>query len=102
MDGKVKYESLKDAAEGLVAKSKALDEPIDKYLEQSQKIGEDGAAAWGGTAAEMAVPILKKIKDDIIAIQSACNEFSENAKKSLQSYQKADSTSESKVNDIIG
>ena len=39
MDGNVKYASLKEAAEDLVTKANSLDDPIDRFIEESQKVG---------------------------------------------------------------
>lgn len=102
MDGNVKYASLKEAAEDLVTKANSLDDPIDRFIEESQKVGEDGSSAWGGTAAEKVVPILNKIKEDIVTLQAACDEFSKDATTSLNSYQQADAQNEAKLNDVIG
>ncbi len=101
MDGNVKYDSLKDAAEALVTKAKNLSEPIDNYMNQSQKIGETGSEAWGGSAAEQIVPVLTRIKEDIVVLQSACEEFSKNVSISLQTYQQADAANQNKVNEVI-
>lgn len=102
MDGKVKYNSLREAAEALVTLSGNLDDPIDNYMTNSQKIGEDGAAAWGGDSAEDIVPVLSKIKDDIVTLQSACSEFSRNVSAALERYEQADASSENDVNGVVG
>ena len=67
-----------------------LDDPIDTYMQQQNQIGESGATAWGGTAAEQIVPILDAIKADIVELQAACQEFSEKVSASLENYAAAD------------
>ena len=102
MDGRVTYNSLKEAVEALDKYAQQLDDPIDQFLNEANQIGEDGASAWGGTAAESVVPVLQKIKADIVQLQAASAEFSENVNKSLQNYADADAQNTNAVNDVIG
>jgi uncharacterized protein YukE len=102
MDGRVTYNSLKEAVEALNKYAQQLDDPIDQFLNEANQIGEDGASAWGGTAAESVVPVLQKIKADIVQLQAASAEFSENVNKSLQNYADADAQNTTAVNDVIG
>ena len=100
MDGKVVYGSLKDAVDALTADAQKLDDPIDTYLQNANKIGDTGADAWGGTAASQVVPVLQAIKADIVQLQEACTEFSNNVDVSLANYNQADQENINKVNDI--
>jgi len=102
MDGRVTYNSLKEAVEALNRYAQQLDDPIDQFLNESNQIGEDGASAWGGTAAESVVPVLQKIKADIVQLQAASAEFSENVNKSLTNYENADAQNTAAVNNVIG
>ncbi len=90
MDGQVRYGSLEEAVKALVNQANNLDDPIDTYMQQQNQIGESGATAWGGTAAEQIVPILDAIKADIVELQAACQEFSEKVSASLENYAAAD------------
>lgn len=101
MDGNVTYASLKEAVDSLNNDAQKLDDPIDRYMQQSGNIGEAGAAAWGGTAAEAVVPTLMKIKEDIVKLQEACAEFSSNVNASLANYAQADTQNINQVNDIV-
>jgi uncharacterized protein YukE len=101
MDGRVTFNSLKEAVEALNKYAQQLDDPIDQFLNEASTIGEDGASAWGGTAAESVVPVLQKIKADIVQLQAASAEFSENVNKSLQNYQAADAQNTAAVNDVV-
>ncbi len=101
MDGRVTYNSLKEAVDALVKYAQQLDDPIDKFLTESSQIGEDGASAWGGTAAESIVPVLQKIKADIVQLQDASAEFSENVNRSLQNYENADAQNQAAVNKVV-
>lgn len=101
MDGNVTYASLKEAVDALNSYAQKLDDPIDRYMEQSGKIGEQGSNAWGGTAAESVVPTLMKIKSDIEQLQRACSEFSNNVNQSLSTYEQADTQNVNKVNEVI-
>ena len=100
MDGSVKYNSLKEAVDALNKYAQQLDDPIDQFLNESNQIGEDGAAAWGGTAAESVVPVLQKIKADIVQLQAASADFSENVNRSLQNYETADTANAAAVNKV--
>ena len=100
MDGKVVYGSLKDAVDSLNSDAQKLDDPIDTYMQNANQIGETGANAWGGTAAEQVVPVLTAIKSDIVQLQDACNEFSTNVNASLANYAEADVTNVNQVTDI--
>lgn len=100
MDGKVQYASLEEAIRALVNQAQGLDDPIDNYMKQQSQIGEPGAAAWGGTAAERVIPVLSAIKYDIIELQNACNEFAEDAGVSLENYQTADVQAEQTVTEV--
>ena len=102
MDGQVRYNSLQEAVEALNRYAQQLDDPIDQFLNQSNQIGEAGASAWGGTAAESVVPVLQKIKADIVQLQAASAEFSENVNKSLTNYQAADANNAAAVNNVVG
>lgn len=101
MDGNVTYASLKEAVDALNTDAQKLDDPIDRYMQQSGNIGEAGATAWGGTAAEAVVPTLMKIKDDIIKLQEACAEFSQKVDASLANYSSADVQNVNEVNNIV-
>jgi len=101
MDGKVVYQSLKEAANDLNNNAQKLDDPIDRFIENAKKIGESGSSAWGGSAAEEVSPVLYKLKEDIGTLQSACAEFSENVETSVMNYQEADTNSIKTVQDII-
>ena len=101
MFGNVTYNSLEEAVAALNKYAQELDDPIDQFLTQAQQIGEDGASAWGGTAAESVVPVLQKIKADIVLLQSYCSEFSENVRRSLTNYQAADDKNRQAVNNVI-
>lgn len=101
MDGKVVYQSLKEAANDLNNNAQKLDDPIDRFIENAKKIGESGSSAWGGSAAEEVSPVLYKLKEDIAMLQSACAEFSENVETSVMNYQEADASSIKTVQDII-
>lgn len=101
MYGNVTYNSLEEAVAALNKYAQELDDPIDQFLNQASQIGEDGAAAWGGTAAESVVPVLQKIKGDIVLLQSYCAEFSENVRKSLTNYQAADDRNREAVNNVL-
>ncbi len=101
MFGNVTYNSLDEAATALNKYAQELDDPIDQYLNQANQIGEDGASAWGGTAAESVVPVLQKIKADIVQLQAASAEFSENVKRSLTNYQDTDARNQQAVNNVI-
>lgn len=103
MDGRVSYNSLAEAVEALNKYAQELDDPIDQFTrETSTSIGEDGASAWGGTAAEMAVPVLQKIKADIVQLQHMTGEFSENVNKSLAGYQAQDAAAKSAMDNVVG
>ena len=102
MDGQVRYNSLQEAVEALNRYAQQLDDPIDQFLNQSNQIGEAGASAWGGTAAESVVPVLQKIKADIVQLQAASAEFSENVNKSLTNYRAADANNAAAVNNVVG
>ncbi|MBQ4030649.1 MAG: WXG100 family type VII secretion target [Bacilli bacterium] len=102
MDGQVRYNSLQEAVDALNKYAQQLDDPIDQFLNQSNQIGEDGAAAWGGTAAESVVPVLQKIKADIVQLQGASAEFSENVNRSLTNYENADAQNTAAVNNVVG
>ena len=101
MDGQVRYNSLQEAVDALNKYAQQLDDPIDQFLNQSNQIGEDGAAAWGGTAAESVVPVLQKIKADIVQLQGASAEFSENVNRSLTNYENADAQNTAAVNNVV-
>lgn len=102
MYGNVTYNSLEEAVAALNKYAQELDDPIDQFLTQANQIGEDGASAWGGTAAESVVPVLEKIKADIVQLQAASSEFGENVRRSLNNYQEADNRSAQSVNNVIG
>jgi len=102
MDGSVRYNSLKEAVDALNRYAQQLDDPIDQFLNESNQIGEAGASAWGGTAAESVVPILQKIKADIVQLQAAANEFSENVNRSLSNYEAADAQNAQAINNVVG
>ena len=99
MDGNVKYASLKEAVDSLNTYAKNLSTPIDNYIRQTSQIGEDGAA-WGGTVAIDTLPVLEKIKADIVQLQAACDEFSNNVMASLVSYSEADAANMKKIQDV--
>ena len=101
MDGQVRYNSLQEAVEALNKYAQQLDDPVDQFLNQSNQIGEDGASAWGGTAAESVVPVLQKIKADIVQLQGASAEFSENVNRSLTNYERADAQNAAAVNNVV-
>ena len=94
------YGSLKEAVDALTADAQKLDDPIDTYMQNASQIGESGASAWGGTAAEQVVPVLTAIKADIVQLQEACSEFSANVDASLANYAEADATNVNQVTDI--
>lgn len=102
MDGQVRYNSLQEAVDALNKYAQQLDDPIDQFLNQSNQIGEAGSAAWGGTAAESVVPVLQKIKADIVQLQGASAEFSENVNRSLTNYENADAQNTAAVNNVVG
>ena len=102
MDGQVRYNSLQEAVEALNKYAQQLDDPVDQFLNQSNQIGEDEASAWGGTAAESVVPVLQKIKADIVQLQGASAEFSENVNRSLTNYENADAQNTAAVNNVVG
>ena len=101
MDGNVRYESLKEAVDALNKYAQQLDDPIDQFLNESNQIGEAGSSAWGGTAAESVVPVLQKIKADIVQLQAASTEFSENVNKSLNNYASADAQNAQAINNVV-
>ncbi len=100
MDGQVQYGSLQEAASALVNQANNLDDPIDRFMQQQNQIGETGSAAWGGTAASNVVPVLQAIKADIVELQAACQDFSEKVNKTLENYAAADVQAEKTVTDI--
>ena len=73
---------------------------LEEYLKQSGKMGEDGAIAWGGDAAERAMPVINSIKNDIVQLQNACQEFSENIHLTQSNFTKADATAENSISDL--
>ena len=95
MEGQAVYAELKQATDNLVKYSNQLDDPIDTYMQNSNKIGADGSV-WGGTAAEKAAPILA----DIIQLQRACKTFSEKVDASLVSYQQTDVSANKTISDV--
>ena len=99
MEGQAVYAELKQATDNLVKYSNELDDPIDTYMQNSNKIGADGSA-WGGTAAEKAAPILAAIKADIIQLQKACMTFSEKVDASLVAYQQTDVSANKTISDV--
>ena len=101
MDGKVVYQSLKEAANDLNNNAKKIDELIDGFIKNEKKIGESGSSAWGGSAAETVSPVLYKLRNDIAMLQSLTYEFSENIENSVANYQEADANSINVVKDII-
>ena len=100
MDGNAVYGSLKEAVDSLNSDAQKLDDPIDTYMQNANQIGETGASAWGGTAAEQVVPVLNAIRADIVQLQEACSEFSEKVNASLVNYVDADAKSVNQVTDI--
>lgn len=102
MEGKVVYSSLKDAASSLNADAQKISGYIDDYMQSVNQIGKSGSSAWGGTAAEQAVPVLTDIKSDITQLQEACSEFSDNVNAALNNYEQTDAMNINKVTDIKG
>ena len=101
MDGSVRYNSLQEAVDALNNYAQQLDDPIDRFLQEANMIGEAGSEAWGGTAAESVKPVLDKIKADIVQLQAASAEFSENVNRSLQNYTEADARGAQAVQDAV-
>lgn len=97
---KVEFGTLEEAVENLNNNAKKLYDPIENYLKQSGKMGEDGAIAWGGDAAERAMPVINSIKNDIVQLQNACQEFSENIHLTQSNFTKADATAENSISDL--
>ncbi|MBR2678057.1 MAG: hypothetical protein IKE63_01420 [Bacilli bacterium] len=100
MDGRLVYNSLEEAVEALVDESKRLDDPIDNYMQQQNQIGDDGSAAWGGTAATRIVPVLAAIKADIVELQEACSDFSSKVKIAATVYAGADVVAQTAVETV--
>ena len=90
MDGRLVYQSLQEAVAALVDYANKLDDPIDLYMKQLSQLGEDGASAWGGTAATSVMPILNAIKADIVELQEASKDFSDKVNVASKLYTTAD------------
>ena len=85
----VTYESLEQAVTDLLKEVENLDDPINKYEQNSSQIGE-GGAAWSGTAADQAKPILNKLKADIISLQNTTRAFAKELGITKEEYETAD------------
>ena len=100
MDGRLVYQSLQEAVEALVNYANQLDDPIDAYMQQQNQVGEDGASAWGGTAATNVVPVLAAIKADIVELQAASKDFSDRVNVASATYVGADVTAQKTIESV--
>lgn len=100
MDGRLVYQSLQEAVAALVDYANKLDDPIDLYMKQQSQLGEDGASAWGGTAASNVMPVLNAIKADIVELQAASKDFSDKVNVASTVYAGADVTAQKTVESV--
>ena len=95
----VKFNSLTEGIDELRKTANAMYEPIDNFINEEQKIGEEGSA-WGGTAAGKAAPILARIRKNIDYLQSIINEFQLGARTALKNYAAADQSAEKAMDEL--
>ena len=98
---KVKYNSLAEAADAMKKYSENMAGPINEYeTEVRNTIGTQDAEAWSGSAAEEALVVIDRIKQEIKDLQTLCSDFSADVSKSAGVYQEQDAAARSQVNDV--
>jgi len=100
MDGRVTFNSLAEGINELDRLAQSLDDPIERYNTEASRIGEDGAEAWGGTAATNAQPVLNTILNDIHELQNMISDFAAKANISLGRYAEAEAAAEKAVSEL--
>lgn len=98
---KANYRSLQEASTAMKNYSQSMTDPIN-IIEQEvmSKVNEQSTEGWGGTAAAEASTIITRLKEEVAALKTLCNDFSTEVNTSANNYQTQDAIAQKKMEDI--